>query len=405
MINKYRKKFTLVTMLSLFIVLSMMIALINIINYTKTCKDSDLTINNIVNNAGPFNNPPGGEFPPEENFNPIGRDIEARFRTRYFIVSFNNDGVVTNTSAEKIALNEEEAVNLAKKIYDKNTSKGFYEQYRFNVIEKEDGKDVVMLDCTMERQSNKTFLITSLIISLSSYIIVSGIILIVSKIVVRPFYDNMEKQKRFITDASHELKTPLTIMNADVEVLEIENGENEWLTSIKAQISRLTDMTKKLTLMAKMDESDNVYEFKDFDISKVLVDAIDDFSSLSSTKDKKITTNIENGIIFKGNNELINELFHILLENAYKYSLEDINISLKKDNKNIIIEFSNSANVPDGSLDYLFDRFYRMDSSRNSSTGGHGIGLSIAKSIVDINRGVITAYGNNNVITFKITLK
>ena len=94
-----------------------------------------------------------------------------------------------------------------------------------------------------------------------------------------------------------------------------------------------------------------------------------------------------------------------MLENAYKYSLEDINISLKKDNKNTIIEFSNSANVPDGSLDYLFDCFYRMDSSRNSSTGGHGIGLSIAKSIVDINRGVITAYGNNNVITFKITLK
>ena len=215
----------------------------------------------------------------------------------------------------------------------------------------------------------------------------------------------MEKQKRFITDASHELKTPLTIMNANVEVLEIENGENEWLTSIKNQISRLTDMTKKLTLMSKMDESNNIYEFTDFDISKVLKDTIDDFSSLSSTKDKKITTSIDDDIIFNGNSELVSELFHILLENAYKYSEEDIDISLKKDNKNIVIEFSNRADVPDGSLDYLFDRFYRMDASRNSTTGGNGIGLSIAKSIVDINHGVITANGSNNVITFKIIFK
>ena len=405
MINKYRKKFTLVTMLSLFVVLGLMMALINIINYTKTCKDSDLTISNSVNSEGPFNNPGGNVLPPEEGFNPIERDIEARFRTRYFIVSFNNNGEVTNISAEKIALSEDEAVTLAKKIYDKNTKKGFYEQYRFNVIDKENGKDIVMLDCTMERQSNKTFLFTSLIISLSGYLVVFGVILIVSKIVVRPFYENMEKQKRFITDASHELKTPLTIMNANVEVLEIENGENEWLTSIKNQISRLTDMTKKLTLMSKMDESNNIYEFTDFDISKVLKDTIDDFSSLSSTKDKKITTSIDDDIIFNGNSELVSELFHILLENAYKYSEEDIDISLKKDNKNIVIEFSNRADVPDGSLDYLFDRFYRMDASRNSTTGGNGIGLSIAKSIVDINHGVITANGSNNVITFKIIFK
>lgn len=405
MINKYRKKFTLVTMLSLFVLLGLMITLINVINYTKTCRDSDFTIKNIINNEGPFNNPFENENPPQEGFNPGGRDIEARFRTRYFIVSFNNDGTVTNTSAEKIALSDNEAVDLATTIYNKNTEKGFYEQYRFNVIDKEDGKDIVMLDCTMEREANKNFLFTSLIISLAGYLVVFGVILVVSKIVVRPFYENMEKQKRFITDASHELKTPLTIMNANVEVLEIENGENEWLSSIKNQISRLTDMTKKLTLMAKMDESSNVYEFKDFDISKVLQDTIDDFSSLSSTKDKKITANIEDEIIFNGNNELVSELFHILLENAYKYSEEDINILLKKDNKNILIEFSNKANVPNGSLDYLFDRFYRMDNSRNSSTGGNGIGLSIAKSIVDINRGSISAFGHNNIITFRIVFK
>ena len=120
MINKYRKKFTLVTMLSLFVVLGLMMALINIINYTKTCKDSDLTISNIVNSEGPFNNHGGNVLPPEEGFNPIERDIEARFRTRYFIVSFNNNGEVTNISAEKIALSEDEAVTLLKKVFMNN---------------------------------------------------------------------------------------------------------------------------------------------------------------------------------------------------------------------------------------------------------------------------------------------
>ena len=248
-------------------------------------------------------------------------------------------------------------------------------------------------------------MLTSSIISLVAFAVVFLIMIVVSKIVVKPFYKNMEKQKQFITDASHELKTPLTIMSADVEVLEIESGENEWLNSIKSQISRLSSMTKNLTLMAKMDEDATTYELKDFNISNVLLEAIDDVTTLLSTKDKNLVVNVENDIHINGNEELVRELFMILLENAYKYSLGDVNISLKKENKNVSIEFSNKAEVPNGNLNYIFDRFYRMDEARNSKTGGNGIGLSIAKTIVEINHGEINAIGENNILTFFIKFK
>ena len=405
MINSYRKKFILVTMVSLFVIMGIIFGLTNITNYINTCNDSDATIQSIVNKEGPFG-PPGGVVPPlEDGFRARDFDREEAFRTRYFSITYNSDGEVVEEDVDNINLTREQAIEFANTVYQKRSSKGFYAQYRYNIISKDGNTIVFMLDCAKERMSNNTFLFTSLIISLAAYLVIFVLMVIVSKIVVRPFYENMEKQKRFITDASHELKTPLTIMSADIEVLEIENGENEWLDSMKKQIERLTGMTKKLTLMSKMDEDSTTYELKDFDLSSKLNEAIENFTTLLSTKEKKLVLDISEGIHITGNEELIKELFFILLENAYKYSLSDVSISLKKDNKNVVIEFSNEAEVEDGSLDYLFDRFYRLDASRNSKTGGNGIGLSIAKSIVDINHGVISATGEKGVITFKIIFK
>ena len=406
MINKYRKKFIFVTMLSLFVVLGIVICVINVINYIKVCKDSDQTIEMIQNDSTMF----GIDAPPVMPFDggkPNDINREDRFRTRFFQVTFNNDenNTLVSANAENISLSQEEAVTLARTILSKNSSRGFYSIYRYKVDKSNNHTTVIVLDCAKERISNNQFLITSLIISSAGYLIVFGIMVIVSKIVVKPFYENMEKQKQFITDASHELKTPLTIMSADIEVLEIENGENEWLNSIKNQINRLTTMTKNLTLMAKTNEDKTTYEMNDFDISSKLNEAIDDITTLLRTKDKNLVTEIEEGIIIHANEELIRELFMILLENSYKYSLGDVFVQLKKDGKNIELEFSNDAIVPDGNLDYLFDRFYRLDSSRNSKTGGNGIGLALAKTIVDIHGGVITANGHNKRITFNITFK
>ena len=405
MINSYRKRFILATMISLFVIMGLIFGLTNIINYINTCNDSDATIQTIINQEGPFGQPNGGIPPMEGDFRERDFDREEFFRTRYFSITYNSSGEVVDDSVDNINLTREQAIEIANIVYEKKSSKGFYAQYRYNIINKDENTIVFMLDCSKERMSNNAFLVTSLVISLSAYFVIFILMVIVSKIVVRPFYENMEKQKRFITDASHELKTPLTIMSADIEVLEIENGENEWLDSIKKQIERLTGMTKKLTLMSKMDEDSTIYELKDFDLSSKLIEAIEDFTTLLSTKEKKLILDISEGIHINGNEELIKELFFILLENAYKYSTSDVSISLKRDNKNVILEFKNEAEVENGSLDYLFDRFYRLDLSRNSKTGGNGIGLSIAKSIVDINHGVISATGDNGVITFKIIFK
>ena len=402
MINQYRKKFILTTMLSLLIVLVIIIGSINFFNYQKTKANCDFILEQITSQDGPFNNPDGP--------NPGNRDVpmgpEFRFQTRYFEVTLDASGEVVNTKLDFIAsVSEQEATDYAKAVAKKNSTKGYYQDYRYKVTADGDQKTYTFLESSRELSTNRTFLLISTIISLIGFIVVFVLITILSKLVVKPFYQNMEKQKKFITDASHELKTPLTIINADVDVIELDSGANTWTESIRKQTARLANMTKKLTLMAKMDEETHEFDMGDVKIGELLNQAVSDFSTVFNNSDKEI--HLENNIDLSlhANEELINELFFIMLDNANKYSTGDIYIKSNVEHSHLVLEFSNPAEVPDGNLDYLFDRFYRLDEAHNSKTGGSGIGLSMAKSIMDIHHGKISAKGSNKTIYFTITFK
>ena len=215
MINSYRKKFIFTTMISLFVIIAIMIGLTNIINYIKTCKDSDLTIETIVNKGGVFG--PPGEMMPDGGM-PHGFDREEAFRTRYFYVTFDENNNVVESNTDSINLNYEQAVEMAKTVLNKNSSKGFYDQYRFNIIEQNNGTQVFLLDCAKERMSNNAFLVTSLIISLVAYAVVFILMVIVSKIVVSKISARLIKRhKKELSLTNSENIDCFLMYDADVQ--------------------------------------------------------------------------------------------------------------------------------------------------------------------------------------------
>ena len=238
--------------------------------------------------------------------------------------------------------------------------------------------------------------------------IVFILIFFASARIVRPVSDSYEKQKRFITDAGHEIKTPLAIINADADVI-LSDGENSWAEDIKSQVGRLTELTNSLIFLSKMEEGLPEVSFTSVDLSEVTKDVCDSFASVFLTGNKDLETDIKDKIRVRGDEKALKELVSVLLDNASKYSPEGgtAQVSLRSTGKGAVLSVTNDTV---GSVDkedtvHLFDRFYRTDKSRSSQTGGHGIGLSIAKAIVTAHKGKITAdVPSDRKLTVKVIL-
>ena len=225
---------------------------------------------------------------------------------------------------------------------------------------------------------------------------------------LKPVRNSIEKQKQFITDASHELKTPLAIISADADVLEICEGESEWLTSIKEQTERLSVLVRNLVDLSKLDEASGDVQHEVFDLSEAVFDTAANFETLAKRNGLSFSVSAAEHIMYKGNEAELRQLVSILCDNAVKYASKDghITVSLYKTSKNIFLDvFNDCDNVEKEQIDRLFDRFYRSDNSRSRETGGYGIGLSIAKAIVSRHRGRISAVTTDSKsITFKVVL-
>ena len=230
------------------------------------------------------------------------------------------------------------------------------------------------------------------------FITVLILVIIFSKIVLRPVAQSYEKQRQFITDAGHELKTPLTIIDANTEVIEMENGESQWTKSIRNQVDRLTTMVGQFITLSKMEEKNENFHKTDISLNIILNESLEPFDAVFLSKNIKINTFSEKDIHISGDEKLLRQLFEILIDNAAKYTSENstFSISMKRKSRKNMLTFENESDtISEGNLDILFDRFYRTDASRNSATGGSGIGLSVAKSIVTLHGGTIHAVSDD----------
>lgn len=218
------------------------------------------------------------------------------------------------------------------------------------------------------------------------------LVILLSKKTIAPVARSIEKQKQFVTNAGHEIKTPLAIILANTDAMELHNGENKWSKNIRAQTLRLSGLMQNLLMLAKMDESSAKLPMCSFDISTAAEDTVNAFTEPAALKGVMIEQDIQKGLNLNGNRDSIIQLMTVLLDNAVKYTESGgtIRAKLSGNDKNIALSIANTCE-PIDHPEKLFDRFYRGDSARTQKNGGYGIGLSVAQAIAELHKGTITA--------------
>ena len=416
MIRKLQWRFIGIAILSVFLVLVILIGAINVLNYSSVVTDADGTLTMLAENGGRFPGFSGKNYtPPREGDarnssddssrrlygNRDRRELSAElpFQSRYFTAIIDEDGTVGSLNVENIAaLDESEASALALSVFAKGRGRGFADGYRYRRTEMDGGTMLIFLSCHRELATVQTFLLVSGIISAAGLTAVFLLIVLFSRRIVRPIAESYEKQKRFITEAGHELKTPLTIINADADVLEMDLEQpSEWLDDIRTQTQRLTVLTNDLIYLSRMEE-DVPVQMIEFPLTDVVSEMAQSFFAVAKSQNKTFDVSLQPMLTLSGDEKAIRKCVSVLLDNALKYSPEGgvIRLRLQKEGKQIRLSVYNTAEqVQKGNADRLFDRFYRADASRNSAAGGFGLGLSVAKAVVEAHKGKIHAFSED----------
>lgn len=417
MIKKLRRKFILVTMIAVFFVLFIIMFSVNAVNFGKVTSYADNVLNVLYENDGVFPLPDNqlkedltkNGITPDEKNEPKqppknGMNEETPYETRYFTVRFESDGSVKTDVKNIAAISSEEAISLSENIIASGKKSGYFGIYRY--LCDDEGTFVLFVDCSRQLETANDFLSASLIISAIGLSGVFVLSLILSNAAVKPVAESYEKQKRFVTDAGHELKTPLTVISASNELTEITSGETEATKNIAKQVAKMTAMVKNLTALAKLDETERLSEKTVFSLTDALTDLSDTFKTAIERGERTYKSHVESDLYVFGDEKLIRQAFSVIFENVAKYAKSETVLNCVKSGKNVLIELSNDAEgVPDGDLSRCFERFYRTDIARASKTWGSGIGLSIAKSITELNDGTITARGDGGKFKIIITFK
>ena len=401
MIKKLRRKFILISAISVFFVLFVTIATINISNYVTVENNAKNSLTEIIKKGPKINEGPG------KSEGGQGGPIELR-QKNYFVASFNSDGSIREIDNRQMFIfAQNECIDLATKVYNNELSGGKYENYRYTKATKADGVTyVAFVDIKERLDSFNNFLLMSSLISLGAYAVLISLIIVASKIAFKSSEEAYRKQKRFITNASHELKTPLTVISADLDLIEMDKGKDEWSESIRDQLNRLTDMTNQLVTLSKLEEDDaSRFPFDNFSLNEVSKNVVDSYLPLFNKESIKFSYNIGGNITMFGNGYLIDELIHIFLDNSLKYTGGDNKSSyfvISESNKGKIeFRFSNTIDKNDEvDIKQMLERFYRSPSNKKE---GSGIGLSIAQEIVKLHNGKISIDRNNSIINFVIT--
>lgn len=397
MIKKMRQRVILASMLAFFAVIALIGISVNVVNYCVVTKNADNTLEAILRNEENRNDifMPGNpeENPPMQPFMGF-QDPEANYMTRFFILRMDKSGVSWMGLDYIAAINSFDAVEYGEKIIDKRADHGYIDDFRYIKSDNKDSAIIVFLNVSREKQSMKSLLLLTLIVSVVSLAIVFVLVELFAGRAIRPIANNIKMQKQFITDASHELKTPLTSISTSLDVISMEHGEDEWTENIKNQTGRMTKLVSELVTLSRLDEDMPLPDKEQFSLSNLGWEIVEIYEAQAKGKNKKFSAEIEDNIDLYGDKAAVGQLLSVLLDNAIRYSDDngDIRLSIyKKKNKPRIEVFNTCHYDTPPDTNRLFDRFYRPDESRSRETGGTGVGLSIAKAVVTAHGGTISA--------------
>ena len=394
MIKELRKKFIRIAMAAITLVMVIFCATVNVANYLSVESELTRMLDVICQNQGNLPPAPPGGFSGGKPDGPFR--LESLYSTRYFVLRYTDEGVLVQADLSRIAAvtrdNASDYVAVARK---HGAGYGYTSGYRYYVQSDGSGRWMaVFLDCYQESRWCLTLGILSLSAMAVCILLVYVIVVLFSRRAVAPVVRSVERQRQFITDASHELKTPITVIATSLKVQEMETGRQKWLEKAQAQTEKLRDLVNSLVTLSRMDEEESPLHLEKFPISDALTEAAESFQEFAASRGHSLELSVVPDLTYCGDEYAIRQLVSILLDNAVKYAVPGsaIRFSLEKGRRGVVIRTENRCDGLDpGELPRLFDRFYRVDKSRNAGTGGFGIGLSIARCIAEGHKGSIRA--------------
>ena len=408
MLRKLRLQFILIASLAVTVVLLAFIGVLNSARFFQNEHEISTLLTILNDNQGEF---------------PEGKSLEVELASTnlnttrveqmdYFSIQLNTSGDILSSDFSHIqSVTTADLESFLEKIDTDNAVgnlryQGYSYSYQVKTISSQ-VKQIVVLDTTVFFSNRDELLATSFQMTVYSLLFFIVIVFIFSSWAIKPYVENVENQKRFITNAGHELKTPLAIISANTEMQELLEGETEWSKSTRDQVVRMTELINRMITLAKLEEQPDVI-LSEVNMSAIVQDAAEDFKSLALKHQKDFELNIQPDIMVKAEEKALFELVTILVDNATKYCDPNGKVSVQLSQsklKRAILEVSNT--YQDGkNVDYskFFDRFYREDESHNRQVEGYGIGLSMAQSLVRIFKGKLTVYYKKESITFRVTL-
>ena len=399
MIHKLQKKFIAIAMLSVTLVLLVMGIGINAAGYAAANSELDAMLEMIADNEGTvpqFQPGDGGKQKGPGAFGQNRFTAETPYSTRYFVLRYSADGTLDNADLRHIAaVSEDDVQPYLSLALQQGEGTGSTGSYKFRVLQTgQDHYMAVFLDTGEKRATLKTYAWVTVLVIAASEGLIFVLVLLLSRRAIGPVIESMEKQKQFITDAGHELKTPLTVIGTSLKVLEMDTGKNKWIDKIEAQTEKLARLVGQLVALSRLDEEKPPLHFVWFELTAAAEEVAASFADHAEACGHALKTEIGQELSLCGDEAAVRQLISILLDNAVKYADAggEICLTVKSAKKGVQITLENPcANAEKIETDKLFDRFYRADPSRSGKTPGFGIGLSIARSIAEAHKGTMRA--------------
>lgn len=387
----YRRRLIGVSMLAFLILLVLVIGGVSLFSYVQMDRETDRTVQALLNPQQAAM-PPMGRIMLPDAFEPIPGQMT--FPSSFYEITAQKDGTVLSSELRGFLDDTEGDIQeYVRRVLDTGKEKGRLGSFKFALRENEDGTlRIVLMNITIQLQTLFSVLRNALLIGAALLVLLFLILLPVTSHAAAMLVANNEKQKQFVTDAGHELKTPVAVIRSNLDVMELLQGKSNWSDNIRGQVDRLESLVKQLLLLAKLDEKQWTDKTEIIDFSEKLENELSIYQETAAQKELKLQTEIKPGLYVLADHEVISQMIHALLDNAMQYTPVGGNVWIKADRekKMLRLDISNTVDaLPQIAPERLLDRFTRGDTARSRKTGGTGIGLSTAKSVADMCHGDI----------------